>query len=295
MSWSKSLKEHPSASTLSGEEGSQVRGTYGGAGASARARYRVLAAEHRPERVILRIALAGTAGVFVAGPIDVLVGGSAEWYAGAGAALVVIVLHGCYLRWRPGVLSGWRSGALAELRTGRALATLDPVGFHVLHDRSLPDAPAANLDHLVIGLTGVYAVTTRNWGRFTADRRHGGLVGVLLRLGRPLRLRADQRRVWLGERQLSELPAAAARAARTVATALAAELDHEIRVIPVVAVHGARPPRGGLRFGGVVFHPARRVPRFVQERPIVFTSAQVATIAAAADRMLPPMLARPWR
>jgi hypothetical protein len=272
-----------------------VRGTYGGAGASAWARYRVLAAEHRPERVILRVALAVTAGVFVAGPVDVLFGGTAGWYAGAGTAVAVLALHAWYLRRRPGVVSGWRTGALAERRTGRALATLDPACFHVLHDRVLPDAPAANLDHLVIGLTGVYAVTTRHWGRFTTDRRHGGVVGLLRRLGRPLRLRADRRRVWLGDRPILDLPAAAGRAGRTVAAALAAELDHDIRVTPIVAVHGASPPRGGLRFGGVVFQPARRVPRFVRERPIVFTSAQVATITAAAERLLPPMLGRTWQ
>jgi hypothetical protein len=226
----------------------------------------VLAAEHRQERLILRLALAGPAGAAMAAV--------AGWPAGLAVAAAVGFGHVWYVRWQPGALAGWRSGALAERRTGRVLGRLDQESFQVLHDRALPDAPAANLDHLVIGMTGIYAITTRRW------------------TGRPLRLRADRRRLWLGERQLHTLPSAAARAGGTVAAALTAELDHEIGVTSLVAVHGARLPAAGLRFGGVVFHPVRQVPGFIRRNPVVFTSAQVATIAAAAERLLPPMLER---
>ncbi len=93
-----------------------------------------------------------------------------------------------------------------------------------------------------------------------------------------------------------DLPAAAARAARIVAEGLAAELDQEVRVTAVIAVHGARLPRQGLRRGGVVFQPVRRLPAFVRGRPAVFTSAQVATITGVAERLLPPMMGvRPYR
>jgi hypothetical protein len=40
----------------------------------------------------------------------------------------------------------------------------------------------------------------------------------------------------------------------------------------------------------VTLHPAKRVHRLVQRQPAVFTTAQVAAIAAAAERILPPMI-----
>jgi hypothetical protein len=59
----------------------------------------------------------------------------------------------------------------------------------------------------------------------------------------------------------------------------------------MIAVHGAKLPSGGLRQGRVVFQPVRRLSGYIKGRPVVFTSAQVATIAAAAERLLPPMTA----
>lgn len=242
-----------------------MRATDGGAGASAWARYRTLSAEYRMERVAVRLVLAAAGGTAVFGFT-----GTAGWWAGPTAAAGVFVVHTVYVRQRPGALNGWRQGAIAERRTGRRLAALDPASFRVLHDRSLPDTPAVNLDHLVIGLTGVYAIVSRRW---------------------PVRisLRADRKRIWAGDRPLVALPAAAARAARTVSAGLTAELDHEVRVTAMVAVHGARMPRDGLRQGRVVFQPVRRLTPYIKERPVVFTSAQVDTITAAAERLLPPM------
>lgn len=207
----------------------------------------------------------------LAGSNAVVVGGLSNWWAGLAAALATLAVHVLYLRNRPGPVTSWRHGAMAERRTGRVLASLDPGGFRVLHDRALPGLPAANLDHLVIGLTGVYVIVSRRW-----------TLGV--------RLWSDHRRLWAGGRPVANLQVAVVRAAHTVAELLAAELDDEVAVAPVVAVHGARVPRGGLRFGGVMFHRSRRVPRFIGAHPVVLTSAEVAMITVAAERAFPPML-----
>jgi hypothetical protein len=246
-----------------------VRGKGSGAGASAWARYRMLSGEHRHERILVRFVLAGAGGILVAA--------LAELWAGLATAVILFAAHAIYLRSRPGPATSWRQGALAERRTGRRLATLDPAAFHVLHDRVLPDAPTANLDHLVIGLTGVYTIASRRWN-----------WGV--------RLWADHRRIWAGRRSLTGLQATAAQAAKTVAEVLAAELDQVVDVFPLVAVHGARLPRGGLERGGVILQPVRRLPRFLDGRPVIFTGAEVAAIVAAAERVLPPMLGEgPYR
>ncbi|GAA2607482.1 hypothetical protein GCM10010411_47130 [Actinomadura fulvescens] len=233
------------------------------AGASAWSRYRMLAAEHRQERLLLRGVLACGVGVVVAG--------LSVWWAGPGGALAAFAAFTMYERARPGPATRWRQGAVAERRTGRSLARLDPTGFRVLHDRALPRTPSTNLDHLVIGLTGVYAIASRRW-------RWG------------LRLRSEGRRLWIGDKPAGDLAGAATRSARTVAESLSLELDYEVAVTPMVAVHGARVPRNGLRHGGVFFVAARPLPELITARPVVFTSAQVATVAAAAERALPPML-----
>ncbi|MFG1998689.1 nuclease-related domain-containing protein [Spirillospora sp. NPDC048911] len=238
------------------------------AGASAWSRYRVLAAEHRQQRLLLRGALACGLGVVVAGV--------SVWWAGPGAAMAAFAAFTMYERARPSPATSWRQGAMAERRTGRSLAKLDPAGFHVLHDRALPNMPTTNLDHLVIGITGVYAIASRRW-------RWG------------LRLRSEGRRLWIGNRPAGDLAGAASRAARTVADLLSLELDHEVPVSPMVSVHGAKVPQGGLRHGGVLFAAARPLPNMIAARPVVFTSAQVATVAAAAERVLPPMLENLFR
>jgi hypothetical protein len=213
--------------------------------------------------MMMRLALAASNAV--------IVGGLGNWWAGMTAGLATLAVHIIYLRNRPGPVTSWRHGAMAERRTGRVLATLDPGRFRVLHDRALPGLPATNLDHLVIGLTGVYVIASRRW-----------TFGI--------RLWSDHRRLWAGSRPVVNLQVAVVRAAHTVGELLAAQLGHQISVSPVVAVHGARVPRAGLRFGGVVFQRVRRVPRLIDARPVVLTSAQVAMITAVADRVFPPML-----
>ncbi len=54
----------------------------------------------------------------------------------------------------------WEQGAEGEERTAAELATLGPRGFTVFHDLRVPGSKA-NVDHLVIGPTGVFAVDSK--------------------------------------------------------------------------------------------------------------------------------------
>lgn len=233
------------------------------AGASAQARYRAMRAEQRHERALARLVFAGVVGCMTAGLLG--------WPAGLAAGAAVLAGHALHVRVRPGPLRNWRRGAAAERRTGRTLSRLDPAYFHVLHDRVLPGGPPGNLDHLVVGHTGVYAILSRRWPW-------------------PARLRADDR-LWAGGRPLTRLVNRTRRAAGAVAGGLAGQLGHPVEVSALVAVHGGRLPRGGILFEGLVLHRAARVGRLIQRQPVVFTTAEVAAIAAAAERVLPPMIA----
>lgn len=62
----------------------------------------------------------------------------------------------------------WAAGAEGERRVGEALASLPP-GWHVLHDRLLrPGRGQSNLDHVVVGPSGVYLLDTKNWAGGTS-------------------------------------------------------------------------------------------------------------------------------
>jgi hypothetical protein len=54
-------------------------------------------------------------------------------------------------------------GAIAEERTASLLDELVTHGFRCLHDRAWPGTRSANIDHVVVGPSGVFVVDTKNW------------------------------------------------------------------------------------------------------------------------------------
>lgn len=56
--------------------------------------------------------------------------------------------------------SSYKAGAAAEQRTAGLLAPLERSGYRVLH--SLPLSPRKDLDHLVIGPSGVFCINTKS-------------------------------------------------------------------------------------------------------------------------------------
>src|SRR4051812_25654351 len=62
---------------------------------------------------------------------------------------------------RRGSTEAWRIGAEGEVVTATRLRRLERKGFVVLHDRALPGM-RANIDHVVVGPSGVFTVETKN-------------------------------------------------------------------------------------------------------------------------------------
>jgi hypothetical protein len=113
----------------------------------------------------------------------------------------------------------WRFGARGERRTARILARLERDGFVAFHDLVLRGSPA-NVDHLVIGPTGVFVIDSK-------------LYRGAVRVGMDGRL-------WYGGRSLDRVLGTLWWEAQQVAEALAA--GPEIRVYPVLCMHEARLP-----------------------------------------------------
>jgi hypothetical protein len=112
----------------------------------------------------------------------------------------------------------WRRGAHGEQRTARLLAPLERHGYQVFHDLAIPGS-AANLDHLVVGPTGVFVIDSK---RYRGHLHYS--AGRLWHGRRPL------------DRTLDTLWWEATQAAETLG------FGPDLHIYPVLCVHVARLP-----------------------------------------------------
>ena len=90
-------------------------------------------------------------------------------YFSFAAILLVFVLVRIWLRRHSSIIEdklrnarAWRRGYEGERVVGELLETDLPDKFHVFNDRHFPGLKA-NIDHIVIGPTGVFVLDTKNW------------------------------------------------------------------------------------------------------------------------------------
>jgi hypothetical protein len=144
--------------------------------------------------------------------------------------IVVALALGWRLRFHPTEATRERrQDAEGEFQTARVLDQLQQEGFAVFHDLAAPDS-AANIDHLVLGPTGVWVVGSK--------RYHGAL-----------RLDGNGR-LWHGERSLDRVLSTLWWEVKQVTTTLGTGDDIPVR--PILCIHGARLPwLGELAVDGV--------------------------------------------
>lgn len=72
-----------------------------------------------------------------------------------------------------GAADNVRKGNEGEMVVGERLDVLDGAGWHVLHDRRKSMSSPANIDHVVVGPSGVFVIDTKNWsgGLLRLDER----------------------------------------------------------------------------------------------------------------------------
>jgi hypothetical protein len=177
--------------------------------------------------------------------------------------LVVAALTGAAaswgLRFRPSADAvAWRRGSAGERRTARLLGPLERHGWAVLHDLGVPGS-RANIDHLVIGPGGVFAIDSKQYrGRLRLD---------------------GSGRLWHGRYPLAPTLRAVSFEADRAAVVLP---DPGVAVVPVVAVHGAKVPWGRVVMDGVPVVSARRLPSILCQLPAVLRPERVAALADQA-------------
>jgi Nuclease-related domain len=235
----------------------RVRATVGRPGGSAQARWRQQRAVEwaawtraLPWRVAVILGVGAAGGVYgslLAPRLGLVLGGLAATAAGWG------------LRFRPSPDAvAWRRGAVGERRTARLLSHLKRHGWAILHDLAIPGSHA-NLDHLVIGPGGVFAIDSKQYrGRLQLD---------------------PSGRLWHGRSPLAPTLRAVSFEADRAARVLP---DPGLVVVPIVAVHGAQVPWGKVVVEGVPVVTARQLPSMLRQLPAVLGPERVAALASQA-------------
>jgi hypothetical protein len=157
--------------------------------------------------------------------------------AALSTAVMLLSVAAAVLSWKlGGDVDRWRRGAEGERRTADLLDTLPSRRWGVWHDLRVPGS-SANIDHVVVGRTGVWVVDSKSTRATVRARRRSVRFG-----DRPLDTAATR---W-----------EAKAAAGVVAGALGwdpADLTAGRRPVvrPLVAVHGRGLRRRGARMDGV--------------------------------------------
>jgi hypothetical protein len=155
----------------------------------------------------------------------------------------------------------WQRGAEGERHTARLLRRLHRDGYVVFHDLAVPGNTSANVDHLVIGPSGVFVIDSKQW----TGSVHQSTDGLAWHNHYPL------------DRSLETVRWEAETVGRLLGT----------RIHSLVCVHGAHVQGGGLDAQGVAIVPAHLL-RSALGYDRVLSDADVDLLAAAAWTSLRP-------
>src|SRR6266516_248023 len=214
-----------------------------------------------PWRVL--VAVAAGAGVWLL--LDKLAG-----LPGLGrvVGVAMTVALGWRLRFRPTEATRERrQDAEGEFLTARVLDQLQQEGFAIFHDLAAPDS-AANIDHVVLGPTGIWGVGSK---RYRGALRLDG-VG----------------RLWHGDHSLDRVLSTLWWEVKQVTTTLGT--GDEVPVRPALCIHGARLPWLGelavdgipVVSGALLAPSVRSAPRILSRQRLLDVTAHALTASRPA-------------
>lgn len=237
------------------------------AGRSARYRYRRAGLR----RLLIRVATAALAlacaaaaiywaGIYGLSGVHRVV---EEVLACCAVALGVISWWGPFGRWE---MLRWRRGAIGEESTGMILDALASRRWKVWHDLAVPGS-RANIDHLVVGPTGVWLLDTKTttgavkarWGKVRIAGRHLDVSST----------------AWEAE---------------VVAVELSRELGWPggLEVTPLVVLHGLGRRRMTARSAGIAVVAPEALERTLKAGRRTLTRRDVADVASGVERCFGP-------
>jgi hypothetical protein len=176
-------------------------------------------------------------------------------------------------------VEAWRKPSVAERKTERQLRGMEKAGYRTLHARAVPmddeGVSDGQIDHLVIGPTGVYAVDSEKW-----DKR--------------LPVRAmSHRKLFLGPFNKKERLDEARWESQQASKLISEKLGYEVPVQPSLAIYGPAISWKVLMVREVDVYSGGRARNYLRRRPKILTSVDIDRIYSAAERVLPPKYPQP--
>jgi hypothetical protein len=230
-----------------------ITGSRGSPGRSALAQYRRRRAE---ELVAWTRSLAWRAPLVAAAGVAGQVLATQTGLPQAGlVGLAVAALVGWRLRFRPSEQARtWQRGAAGERHTARLLDRLTRDGYVVFHDLAVPGSDA-NVDHLVIGPTGLFVIDSKQW----TGSVHQSADGL----------------VWHNHHRLDRTLAIVRWEAETISRLLGTHAH------PLLCIHRAHVHGGGLHAQGVAIISAHLLHSALGDDRVL-SDANVELLAATA-------------
>jgi hypothetical protein len=189
-------------------------------------------------------------------------------------AILVVVVDVVLKNRKQSSVEAWRKPSVAERKTERQLRGMEKAGYRALHARAVPrddeGVSDGQIDHLVIGPTGVYAVDSEKW-----DKR--------------LPVRAmSHRKLFLGPFNKKERLDEARWESDQASMLISEQIGYEVPVQPSLAIYGPAISWKVLMVRDVDVYAGGRARNYLRRRPKILTSVDVDRIYDAAANVLPP-------
>ncbi|NUO97137.1 MAG: NERD domain-containing protein [Nonomuraea sp.] len=191
-----------------------------------------------------------------------------DWRVGVTAGVIAAILEAVYRARSHSTVPAWRRASVAERRTEGQLRKLERNGYRTLHARAIPGSEA-QIDHLVVGPTGVYAVDSEKW-----DKR----LPVRVQMGKKLFHGPFDMKP-----RLTEAKWEASQASELISKAY----GREVTVVPSLAIYGPPVPWKIMTIRGVDVYQGDRARKWITKRERALTPAEIDRLHDIAAQVLP--------
>ncbi|MFB4285576.1 DUF3180 family protein [Nonomuraea sp. MTCD27] len=209
-------------------------------------------------RVIIAAAAGMTAGILLA-----------DWRLGVMAAILTAIGDMVYRTKKRSSVPAWRRISSVERCTEGQLKKLERSGYRALYARVIPSSNE-QIDHLVVGPTGVYVVDSERWDARLA-----------------VHVRSHHNELFHGPFNQRPLLDKARRKASEASRLISKAVGRQITVVPALAIYGPWIPWNVLNVRDVDVFDGRRVRRWITKRETTLTDGNVEKIYEAARAALP--------
>ncbi|MFI6323256.1 nuclease-related domain-containing protein [Nonomuraea sp. NPDC050556] len=191
-----------------------------------------------------------------------------DWRLGVTAGVIAAIADTVYRARSTSTVPAWRRSSVAERRTEAQLKKLERSGYRTLHARAIPGSEA-QIDHLVIGPTGVYAVDSEKW-----DKR----LPVRVQMGKKLFHGPFDMKP-----RLTEARWEATQASELISKAY----GREVTVVPSLAIYGPPVPWKIMTIRDVDVYEGGRARKWITKRERALTDAEIDRLYDIAAQVLP--------